>query len=281
VGELDRTIVVVTADQGVLWGEHGLYGGFKNVPYREVLRVPLIMAGPGIPHGHADAPVRMEDIAPTVLELAGVAVPEGLDGHSAAGFARGETVADWDPVVTLRGWPLQNGDWLRYRDNPRAGTRVRLYHGPPHWGLPQANVVFQFTDATHPAPAGTVGVPRGDTAHATMVALAAAVRQHVPDVRVLHFPNDKVTAFSKNPAAGSVTWFLDPDGSDPALAPLYATPRYCGVVTEQAKLVTYATGERELYLLDDDPAELHNRAGDPAVADEEESLLELVRERCA
>jgi arylsulfatase A-like enzyme len=280
MGELDRTIVVVTADQGVLWGEHGLYGGFKNVPYQEALRVPLVIAGPGIAHGRVGAPVRMEDVAPTVLELAGVPVPDGLDGRSAAGFARGETVDGWDPVVTLRGWQLFGGDWLRYRGNPPAGTRVRLYHGPTRWGSTPASVVFQFTDATHAAGAGAVGVPRGATAPDSMKALMQAVRKHVPDVRVLHFANDKVSVFSNEPATSAVSWWIDDDASDSVLAPLYGTPHFCGVLTERAKLVTYSTGERELYLLDEDPAELHNRAGDPAVADDEESLLALVRERC-
>lgn len=280
IGELDRTIIVVTADNGVLWGEHGLYGGGKNVPYQEALRVPLIMAGPGIPHGRSDALVRMEDIAPTLLELAGVTVPDGLDGRSAAGWAHGETIADWDDVVTVRGWQINAGDWLRYRGNPRVGTRVRLFYGPAAAGSAQASVVFQFTDKAHPAAADAVAVPRGATPRASMTALASAVRRRVPNVRVVHVPNGKVTVITDDPKSGSPIWWIDGDG-DPALAPLYPTPTFCGVVTERAKLIAYSTGERELYLLDDDPAELRNRAGDPAVADDEKSLLALLRERCA
>jgi N-acetylglucosamine-6-sulfatase len=58
-------------------------------------------------------------------------------------------------------------------------------------------------------------------------------------------------------------------------------PTYCGVVTRNRKLIEYATGERELYELADDPFELVNRAGDPALADVEATLHGHLRAMCS
>lgn len=70
--EWSNTYVIITADHGEALGEHDTYGHGTNL-YREVLHVPLIVAGPGIPTG-----VRVTDIAKTrqifstALDLAGV-----------------------------------------------------------------------------------------------------------------------------------------------------------------------------------------------------------------
>ena len=70
--EWSNTYVIITADHGEGFGEHDTYSHGWNL-YREVLHVPLIIAGPGIPAG-----VRVKDIArtrqifATALELAGV-----------------------------------------------------------------------------------------------------------------------------------------------------------------------------------------------------------------
>jgi arylsulfatase A-like enzyme len=67
-----NTYVIITSDHGETFGEHGPYGHGMNL-YRELLHVPLIIAGPGIPSG-----VRVKDTAttrrifPTALELAGM-----------------------------------------------------------------------------------------------------------------------------------------------------------------------------------------------------------------
>jgi arylsulfatase A-like enzyme len=78
----DETLVVVTSDHGEEFFEHGgvLHG---RTQYQEVLRVPLLLRGPGIPRKRRIAsPVSLVDLLPTLLESAGIAVPEGLDGVS-------------------------------------------------------------------------------------------------------------------------------------------------------------------------------------------------------
>jgi arylsulfatase A-like enzyme len=79
----DDTIVIVTADHGDEFGEHGGWSHNHSV-YQELLRVPLVMWAPGvIPGGRrVRAPVSVVDLPPTILELVGVPIPPGLDGES-------------------------------------------------------------------------------------------------------------------------------------------------------------------------------------------------------
>ncbi|RMD76761.1 MAG: DUF229 domain-containing protein [Lentisphaerae bacterium] len=81
-GVLDNTIVVFTTDHGELLGAHGLY--CKNFgAYEEVYRIPLIVAGPGIPAtGVLDARVGSHELAHTLCELAGAEPLETTDGRS-------------------------------------------------------------------------------------------------------------------------------------------------------------------------------------------------------
>lgn len=82
VGGMDDALIVVTADHGESLGEHGesTHGLFI---YDSTTRVPLVMSGAGIPAGRRYEPrVRITDVAPTVLELAGLTPPDGIDGES-------------------------------------------------------------------------------------------------------------------------------------------------------------------------------------------------------
>jgi arylsulfatase A-like enzyme/Tfp pilus assembly protein PilF len=84
-GQLERTLVIVAADHGESLGEHGerTHGVFA---YDVTLRVPwFIWAGPHISFsrgGVFDGPVRLIDLAPTVLDLVGVAPPTSFEGRS-------------------------------------------------------------------------------------------------------------------------------------------------------------------------------------------------------
>ena len=77
------TVVVLVGDNGFHLGEHG---GLlrKDTLFEEALRVPLIVAAPGLPHPGAvvRAPVELLDVYPTVVELAGLASASDLDGRS-------------------------------------------------------------------------------------------------------------------------------------------------------------------------------------------------------
>jgi N-acetylglucosamine-6-sulfatase len=66
-GELDRTLIIFTSDNGFLLGQHREAEG-KNLPYEEAIRVPLLIRGPGIPAGRSiSSPVVNVDLAPTIL----------------------------------------------------------------------------------------------------------------------------------------------------------------------------------------------------------------------
>ena len=80
-GHADDTIVVYTADHGLAVGQHGLLG--KQNVYDHSLRVPLIIRGPSIPAGQRrEGLCYLHDVFPTILDLAGVAVPPGCEGES-------------------------------------------------------------------------------------------------------------------------------------------------------------------------------------------------------
>jgi N-acetylglucosamine-6-sulfatase len=78
-GELDDTYFFFTSDNGFNWGSHTLLQKFAA--YEESIRVPLVVAGPGVTTGSTDSLVLMPDLAPTVLHLAGIQVPD-LDTRS-------------------------------------------------------------------------------------------------------------------------------------------------------------------------------------------------------
>jgi arylsulfatase A-like enzyme len=82
IGFLDNAVVVVTSDHGEEFGEHGgvLHGGKL---FEELLRVPLIISGTGIDGGVVEpALVSLVDVAPTLLSLSGLEIPDSMEGQS-------------------------------------------------------------------------------------------------------------------------------------------------------------------------------------------------------
>lgn len=69
-GLKDNTTVIYTADHGDNLGARGLWG--KSTLYEESVRIPMLMAGPGIPPGVCDTPVDLLDLFPTILQCAGI-----------------------------------------------------------------------------------------------------------------------------------------------------------------------------------------------------------------
>jgi arylsulfatase A-like enzyme len=81
-GVLDQTYLIFTSDNGIHQGEHRQAHG-KQSPYEEVIRVPLVIRGPGVRGGaEVKALTANIDLAPTIADLAGVAVPSFVDGRS-------------------------------------------------------------------------------------------------------------------------------------------------------------------------------------------------------
>ena len=77
----ENTIVVLWSDHGYHLGEKAISG--KNSLWRQSTRVPLILAGPGVPEGlRCQQPVELLDLYPTLAAMAGLSVPAGLEGIS-------------------------------------------------------------------------------------------------------------------------------------------------------------------------------------------------------
>jgi arylsulfatase A-like enzyme len=96
-GQKQKTIVLVHGSHGEAFDEHGSSGHGRDL-YQEVMRVPLVVAGPGVQAGAriTQRAVSTLDLAPTILELAGVG-KEGLSGTSLVG-ALGGAQLEREPV---------------------------------------------------------------------------------------------------------------------------------------------------------------------------------------
>lgn len=95
MGELDNTYIIYTADHGMAIGRHGLMG--KQNLYQHTWRVPMIVAGPGIPSGtRAAGNVYLLDILATLCDFAGITPPETNQGLSFRAVLEGrqQTVRD-------------------------------------------------------------------------------------------------------------------------------------------------------------------------------------------
>lgn len=81
MGQLENTYVVFTADHGIAVGRHGLTG--KQNLYEHTWRVPMIVRGPGIkPDSTASGYVYLLDVFPTLCDLAGIEIPDVVEGKS-------------------------------------------------------------------------------------------------------------------------------------------------------------------------------------------------------
>jgi arylsulfatase A-like enzyme len=110
LGDWDNTVVVYISDQGFYLGEHGWYD--KRWMYEESFRTPLLLKMPGGKSGHRTKSFALNiDLAPTILDVCGLAVPKDMQGRSLAGLARGEEPADWRKSVYYHyyEWPQPHG----------------------------------------------------------------------------------------------------------------------------------------------------------------------------
>jgi arylsulfatase A-like enzyme len=107
-------LTVVTSDHGEGLGQHGWLEHAVHL-YDEQVRVPLLIHWPGrVPAGRVvHAPVGLLDVAPTLLELAGLAPLVEADGRSLAGAARGDGEPPARPLFGLRHLVTERSGWGR------------------------------------------------------------------------------------------------------------------------------------------------------------------------
>ena len=106
----DDTVVAFTADHGEMGGERGLW--FKMSLFDGSARVPLVLAGPGVPQGRVPAPVSHLDLAPTLADLAGIGPGDSeFEGASLDAGAHGDRAGrSGDLRVPGRGRDRARGD---------------------------------------------------------------------------------------------------------------------------------------------------------------------------
>jgi arylsulfatase A-like enzyme len=126
LGLADSTCLVVTADHGEEFFEHGSAGHGHSL-YQELLHVPLLVRCPGLSQAgqRLSQVCSLVDVTPTVLEAAGLVVPEPVEGRSLVGDLRGAPApvlsaafsSQWDTGNDWElGWTARVGDWkLRMR----------------------------------------------------------------------------------------------------------------------------------------------------------------------
>ena len=97
-GLQDNTMIVYMGDNGFSFGEHGLID--KRHAYEESMRVPMLVWAPGMvkPGSVVEQVIMNVDLAPTFLEVAGIAKPADMQGNSFGDILRGKNVS----------WPRKN-----------------------------------------------------------------------------------------------------------------------------------------------------------------------------
>jgi arylsulfatase A-like enzyme len=126
-GEAENTWIFFTADHGLAVGHHGLFG--KQNMYDHSLRVPFVVSGPGVKTGaKIDAPIYLQDVMATALDIAGAAKEEQVEFASVLPLLEGKgegldavygAYLDLQRAVVHDGWKL-----ILY---PKAQV-ARLYH---------------------------------------------------------------------------------------------------------------------------------------------------------
>jgi N-acetylglucosamine-6-sulfatase len=159
LGQLHRlrnTYILFTSDNGFFFGEHRLIGG-KFLAYEPATHLPFLIRGPGIrPDTSSGELTANIDIAPTILELAGVEPDKSVDGRSIVPFLR-------DPEMRTRR-PLLFESFVQTSDVEANGTIS--VGGEGDGGPPGGN---GSTGAREPE-AGISSARGGDAAHASLLA---------------------------------------------------------------------------------------------------------------
>lgn len=155
MGELDNTYIFYTSDHGIAIGRHGLQG--KQNLYEHTWRVPLIAKGPGIKSGtRVQGNTYLLDVLPTLCDLAGIDIPETVEGKSFKPILDGrqQTIRDVLYGVYCGGTKpgmrsVKKGDWklIKYDvlDGKVRETQLFNIAKNPHEFLPEHGVDGELT----------------------------------------------------------------------------------------------------------------------------------------
>ena len=187
-GELRRTLLVFTSDNGFLAGQHRIRRG-KVLAYEPSIRVPLLMRGPGLPRGvRRRQLVWNGDLAPTILDLTGARTGVRLDGRSLLPLARSpaagrgrEILLEGPPGRGTNGMPRFRGlRTARYKFVKHVRGATELYDleaDPDETAQPRARAPRGVGQgAARPAAGAAGGLRR------RVLPLNLLRQPHVPDV---------------------------------------------------------------------------------------------------
>jgi choline-sulfatase len=136
-GLYDQSLIVVVADHGEAFGEHGEWSHGLFL-YDETIHVPLLIKLPASPHRQIDSRVGLVDIAPTLLQEVGIALPAAMQGQSLLDLMKSKTdVADRSEYAETD-YPYRAFGWSSLRAW-RAGKYLYV-------DAPQRELYNQSTD---------------------------------------------------------------------------------------------------------------------------------------
>ena len=138
MGQLDRTVVIFTGDNGFFLGERGWAG--KWYMHEESIRTPMIVRDPRLPQRAGTRRSEMSlniDVCPTILSAAGLEIPECMNGRDLMPLARGESPSwrsEWfyehlfeHPAVP-KSEGIHAGDWKYFFYPESNPLHEEMYH---------------------------------------------------------------------------------------------------------------------------------------------------------
>ena len=140
LGLNENTYIIFMGDNGWFMGEHGFTS--KVLAYEESIRVPMVIAGPGIAHGVNKDLVLNVDLAPMMYDLANLPIPKNTQGKPLTPLLTNQSQPNWRSQFLyealqpeLGSWPLQairTHDWKYIRtydiNNPKETAFEELYN---------------------------------------------------------------------------------------------------------------------------------------------------------
>ena len=163
-GQAEDTIVLYTTDNGFFLGDHGWYD--KRFMYEESLRIPLLLRYPRVVSGgKAESRFALNiDLAPTILDFAGIPIPGTMQGQSLRPLAVGDPPDSWRETAYYsyfeNSWEMRNLSrdqrtdpsfqfWTAHRVGPNRGVRTESYKLIEYYTEAGYAELFDLTEDPH------------------------------------------------------------------------------------------------------------------------------------
>ena len=134
LGLAQNTVVIFSSDNGFMLGEHEQRG--KRAAYEESMRIPFIVRAPFVPGTAGKVVGQMAlnvDVAPTMLDFAGVPIPKAMQGRSLRPLIEQKTVASWDRSFLYEQFFQKNTLWPTMVGVRTDNSKLVDYPRHPEW----------------------------------------------------------------------------------------------------------------------------------------------------